>query len=199
MFLIVPAGTPIKAAKSWAEFRFQDIDAGREIEGSFSNLQRNSAFRIALFFLGVLPQLIKLCAMQGLPWVQFVGGAYLASFITIELLTFLASLDAATHEPRAPRRHTDMEGVLGSSTVTCSVMFAISLAILGLTTALAPHFEEHPLYHFPHLYNASVIINLCVLGVTLVLHVRSRRKFALFLILTSAFLCMPVARGQWGL
>jgi hypothetical protein len=54
IFLIIPAGSPLKAANLWAEFRFQDIDERREIEGSFSNLQKNAFFRIVMFVFGAL-------------------------------------------------------------------------------------------------------------------------------------------------
>jgi hypothetical protein len=194
IFLIIPAGYPLKAAKLWVEFRFQDIDEGREIKGSFSDLQKNSFFRIAMFVIGALPQIVKLYAMQGLPWVQLAGAAYLASFVAIELLTFLSRFDAASREPRAPRRPTDTEeGLFGSITITYSVIFAFYLYALGLVAATKPYVDELSWWHFPHIYISLLIIFIYVLATMTATYRHSREEFTMLLMAISLVLWFPIA------
>jgi hypothetical protein len=195
IFLIIPAGSPLKAAKLWAEFRFQDIDEGREIEGSFSNLQKNTFFRIAIFVVGALPQIVKLYAMQGLLWTQLASAAYLASFVAIELLTFLASFDAATREPRAPRRPTDNEYAFGYLTITYSVLFAFYLYALGFVAATKPYVDKLSWWHFPHIYISLLVISIYVLVTMIAIYRRSRPEFALLLCMISWMLMMPIVMG----
>jgi hypothetical protein len=195
IFLIIPAGSPLKAAKLWAEFRFQDIDEGREIEGSFSNLQKNAFFRIAMFVVGALPQIVKLYAMQGLLWMQLAGAAYLASFVAIELLTFLARFDAASREPRAPRRPTHNENSFGHITILYSVLFAFYLYALGFVAATKPYVDELSWWHFPHIYISLLIIFIYVLVTMIATYRHSREEFSILLVSISAALMVPIGMG----
>ena len=50
-------------------------------------------FRALVFVLGALPQMIKVIGLQGVPWTQTLCSAYLAPFVVVELLVYLAGKD----------------------------------------------------------------------------------------------------------
>ena len=77
--------SPTTAARRIARARFRDIENEAE-EESVSSLERNIPFRYAAFFLGALPQAVKLFASSGLPYVKAIGAMYLGSWIVFELL-----------------------------------------------------------------------------------------------------------------
>ena len=47
--------------------RARFIDVRADQDGSFGALRKNTVFRALLFFLGALPQAIKLYAVRGVP------------------------------------------------------------------------------------------------------------------------------------
>lgn len=107
-------------------FRFPAVD-GEETEGSFRNIQKNSAFRW-IVFLSAIPQFVKLCAFQGLLWTKLVASMYLGSFLKMELLvmwprTWVVQLSAAdnTEKPVRPFGSTS----LPSSSIALAVAFAL--------------------------------------------------------------------------
>ena len=59
---------------------------GSEPVGNLRRLQENELFRLILFSLGALPQIIKIFACSGLVWVKVWVAVYLTSFILIEVL-----------------------------------------------------------------------------------------------------------------
>ena len=75
--------------ESITKHRFRDTTCHKE-EGSLASLQENSSFRIAVFFLGALPQVIKLFAIRGIPWTQALGGMYLVSFLVTECIVVIS-------------------------------------------------------------------------------------------------------------
>jgi hypothetical protein len=77
--------SPTTAARRIARARFRDIENEAE-EESVSSLERNIPFRYVAFFLGALPQAVKLFASSGLPYVKAIGAMYLGSWILFELL-----------------------------------------------------------------------------------------------------------------
>ena len=69
------------AAQSMAEEVFEDVGGGRS---GLAQLQENKAFRLIVFVIGALPQLIKLYAMRGILGTQFCASLFLGSFLIIE-------------------------------------------------------------------------------------------------------------------
>ena len=54
-------------------------------------LRRNTIFRVGIFALGALPQIIKIYASKGIPWAQACCTSFLAAFVLDEALLFLGS------------------------------------------------------------------------------------------------------------
>jgi hypothetical protein len=106
--------------------------------------------------------------------MQLAAAAYLASFVTIKLLTFLASFDAATREPRATRRPTGTENVLGYIKIIFSILFAFYLYALGFIAATKPYVDELSRWHFPHIYISLLIISIYMLVTMIAIYRRSR-------------------------
>lgn len=79
IWLSIVRASPFAAAREVIDFRFQDFSE-QENDGSFRSLQKNTAFRLGMFFLGVLPQTIKLYSITGLLPVKLAGAAYLTCF-----------------------------------------------------------------------------------------------------------------------
>ena len=65
--------------------------------GSFSALQQNLVFRLTLFIFGALPQLLKLCGMQGIWGTKLAGGLFFGSFMVLEVIVFLSSEEDVHH------------------------------------------------------------------------------------------------------
>lgn len=77
--------------------RFADIQA--DGDGSFSTLRKNTVFRVLLFFLGALPQALKLYAARGIPCTQTLGTIYLTSFLLSEIASLIASRSQVERAP----------------------------------------------------------------------------------------------------
>jgi hypothetical protein len=60
-----------------------------DLEGG---LKKTIWLRWLFFILGALPQAVKLGSFGGVPWTQFLGFCYLASFVLVEILIFIASI-----------------------------------------------------------------------------------------------------------
>lgn len=88
--------SPRAALEKTTQDRFSDIRPQEEV--SLASLQRNTAFRIALFALGVVPQTIKLFAAKGVPFTQTLGAMYLVSFLTIEMLVLFTDKCSLTRD-----------------------------------------------------------------------------------------------------
>ncbi|KAF2653178.1 hypothetical protein K491DRAFT_694901 [Lophiostoma macrostomum CBS 122681] len=80
--------SPSRAASRIARSRFSDIEG--ETDDNLTSLERNFAFRCAVFGFGVLPQAIKIFACQGIRFVQAVAAVYLISWAIVELLMLFA-------------------------------------------------------------------------------------------------------------
>jgi hypothetical protein len=123
--------------------------------------------------------------------MQLAAAAYLASFVAIELLTFLASFNAATREPRTPRRPTDTENASGYITI---ILFAFCLYTLGFVAATKSYVDELSWWHFPHIYISLLIISIYMLVTMIAIYRHSRQEFEI-LITISGVLMMPIAKG----
>lgn len=74
-------------------------------DGSFNSLRKNTIFRLVLFGLGALPQIIKIYSCRGIPWTQVWCTAYLAAFLVDESLVATAlvfSISTTPHVSRDP-------------------------------------------------------------------------------------------------
>lgn len=83
------------AARAWESQRFADqIEA---TPGVFESLRRNTIFRIGLFLIGALLQVLKLYSCTGISWTQILCSIYLASFLLDEALLALTTLARRTY------------------------------------------------------------------------------------------------------
>ncbi|KAL2783550.1 hypothetical protein BJX66DRAFT_318324 [Aspergillus keveii] len=71
--------------------RFIDKEGTPNIQ-AIARFKAQSAVRYLAFFLGVIPQLIKLFASRGVAWSQAAGAMYLASWVLFEALVLAADL-----------------------------------------------------------------------------------------------------------
>ncbi|MCJ1458771.1 hypothetical protein MMC28_009145 [Mycoblastus sanguinarius] len=107
-------------------FRFRAVD-GEESEGSFRNMQKNSAFRW-IVFLFAIPQFVKLYAFQGLMWTKLIASMYLGSFLIMELLvmwpyTWVIQPSAANNTEKRVRGFGSTS--LPFSSIALAVVFAL--------------------------------------------------------------------------
>ena len=61
-------------------------DPNLDPSSSLTQLQNNRAFRITVFTLGALPQIIKLFGIHGLKWTTMLGSMFLGPFLVLEIL-----------------------------------------------------------------------------------------------------------------
>ena len=61
--------------------RFKHADE----QNSAAQLQRNVVFRVAVFALGALPQIVKILSMRGIPWTTALASMFLISFLVLEV------------------------------------------------------------------------------------------------------------------
>lgn len=80
-----------KAFLAIAAQKFKSEEGPTESDGEFTNLRRNSVFRVGFLVLGALPQAVMLYACKGIPWAQGCCTAYLASFVIDEVLLYVSS------------------------------------------------------------------------------------------------------------
>lgn len=86
--------SPSLAAKRVLIAREHEIEDNGPRRGGFQALEQLPFLRIVWFFIGVLPQVIKLLACTGLPGTQTWGCFYLSSFIVVETMNALSSFAA---------------------------------------------------------------------------------------------------------
>lgn len=92
---ITSTRSPREAMRRTLQPRFLDWNLRKE--SSVANLQRNVLFRLILFTLGCLPQIIKLFCMRGIPIVTTIAAFYLSSFLVLETGVYRSSrLDQVT-------------------------------------------------------------------------------------------------------
>ncbi|KAK4550200.1 hypothetical protein LTR36_003167 [Oleoguttula mirabilis] len=63
----VMEGSVSKGVKRHTTVRFDDRQ--NDDDGSFNSLRENTMFRTLLFVLGAVPQLVKIYATRGIPWI----------------------------------------------------------------------------------------------------------------------------------
>jgi hypothetical protein len=83
---LVFAGCSWKAAIShtwWDRFP-------HNLDISIPIINESWALSVWAFILGALPQAVKIYAMSGIAWTQIIASIYLVSFITLEIVRFIA-------------------------------------------------------------------------------------------------------------
>lgn len=127
-------GTTRAAARKVARLRFQDSDVLQEV-GFFQRLLRNRIFRLCLFFLGALLQLIRLYRLHDVFWTKVWATMYLTSFATIELVGLLLGQDLTlTAETTTKESTPGWLSSIGSwavctNTVVC--LYCVGSAVMG--------------------------------------------------------------------
>jgi len=81
-------------------------------------------FRGQVLFLAALPQMVKVSALQGVPWIQASCLTYSLAFLTVELLKLLAGKDLEDfdHNIHRPIRIERFTSVLGITTAIGQTM-----------------------------------------------------------------------------
>lgn len=114
--------SPRAAIKSIARRRFRDTKM--KDKDSFSALQQNVVFRVTLFVLGALPQLLKLCGMKGIWGTQTAGGLFFGSFMILEVIVFLSSEEDVHHSNTfRSQAEENFERYLGDGVLIVSLWF----------------------------------------------------------------------------
>ena len=80
--------TPRNAAHRILQGRF--VDGGENGGDDKGSIEWNKAIRVILFAVGMLPAVIKLYTLGGVPWTKTWGSMYLVSFLLMELLLLVA-------------------------------------------------------------------------------------------------------------
>ncbi|KAI9859670.1 MAG: hypothetical protein M1813_006601 [Trichoglossum hirsutum] len=112
-YYILHGNWPWKAAQEVTRHRFQNFD--RDNDG-LAKVEENKHVRLVLFVLGVLPQVVKLCAVTGIPWTKTWGSMYLASFVVTELVVVIAGRgEHKTDETNTARHEHELETARGTS------------------------------------------------------------------------------------
>lgn len=75
--------SPREAMKLTLKTRFQNRNA--EEQSSGAKLQQNPVFRVVLFTLGALPQIVKLFSMEGILVTRMIASLYFGSFLVLEI------------------------------------------------------------------------------------------------------------------
>ena len=145
--------------------RFADVQADED--GSFAALRKNTVFRILLFFMGALPQAIKIYAVRGVPWTQALATVYLASFLLSEIAAVIARLDRAQQVPSTQNTSRYAKfwvlstmGVLVVSTALAYIVFTAAIFVIVRNGCTYPAW---PLNLFPSLINISTSISFYTL------------------------------------
>jgi hypothetical protein len=164
----------VKAASLTVSARFADTRA--DGDGSFAALRKNTVFRVLLFVLGALPQLVKLYASRGTLWLQVLVTLYLASFTISEIIAALAPRDQVERAPAIRINIIDdthlykdliTEILLGFSIAFAYVFFAASIFVM--------------IQQYWHLAAWPLILSACLLNILFVCSIVSSRRELLIL------------------
>ena len=163
-FLNNPKASALKIAK----WRFRDTPGNEE--GSLQKLQENTIFRIAIFLLGALPQIIKLCGLQGLLWTKVWGLMFLGSFLVLELLVLLLGRDwRANNSNVNTSNYEELEDYTGVSIVCASLTFSFYFFALAMFQIVEQYLGE---LRWPY------FLGFLLLGIVYIVNVNSSKHEA---------------------
>lgn len=174
--------SPRAAALNVMKWRFRGIDDQAE-DGSLATLQKNTPFRLLIFVLGALPQVVELYAMSGTPMTQLWGSISLSSFIVLELM--VRSLGSVEQVSMARNNEAACTG--GISELGVKGLFFGLLPLPGAYLALAARFFEDGYWakKEPQILGTLLLLVPLMVGYTL-----SVSKFQR-LIFVSLWCCYP--------
>ena len=133
--------SPKAAALRVSKRRFRDVPDNEE--GSLQKLQENALFRVFIFLFGTLPQVIKLCALQGLVWTKVWGLMFFASFLTLELLVLhLGRKWQANSSDTASNKYEDLEDYVGMFVICMSLLFSFYFFTLAIFEIVGQYLGE---------------------------------------------------------
>ena len=117
------------AAQSMAEELFEDVGGGHS---GLAQLQEIKTVRLIVFFIGALPQVIKLYAMRGILGTQICASLFFGSFLIIEAITtWLNTYDHRTEglNGQITALHDSIR-ILRGTTLSMSYGFPIGLTFI---------------------------------------------------------------------
>lgn len=134
MALLIHAGfRPREAARAVLLARGIENGVCEHTGQGLQSLEKTGLVRVLLFCLGTLPQVDKLMALSGVPWTKAWAGMYLGSFVTVEILLFMAEKqdENAKHtifrfDLRHFRHLLTIETVLGKCSIGIHLLFGAS-------------------------------------------------------------------------
>lgn len=150
-------------------------------------LQENVAFRTCAFSFGVIPQVIKVYSMSGIPWTQMWGSLFLGSFLVAEAIAALLkrySLD--TSEPDSDK----VECFIGVVTVNASFTLSTLALVYSLLWKIN---EKEAVDGMISLWVGAV----CAVSVHLGSFVTSRHSYEQALLLASSFVAFASVIFLW--
>lgn len=153
---------PKAAARRVAKGRFRDTMDNEE--GSLHNLQRNTIFRVAVFLLGALPQVIKLCAVEGLLWTKIWGLMFLSSFLVLEFLVLLLGRGWSDLDSGDGSSHHEMlDEYIGVSVVCASLSHSFYFIALAVFAIAERYIGEA---RWPYLLGSAILGALYVVSIS---------------------------------
>jgi hypothetical protein len=153
---------PKAAARRVAKGRFRDtLD---DEEGSLHSLQRNTIFRVAVFLLGALPQVLKLCAVEGLLWTKIWGLMFLSAFLVLEFLVLLLGRGWRDLDSGEGGSHHEMlDEHIGISVVCASLSNSFYFIALAVFAIAERHIDEE---RWPYLLGSAILGVLYVVSIS---------------------------------
>ena len=175
------------AARYVSRKRFHDITPESE-RNSIGKLQDNAAFRTCVFCFGVIPQVIKLYSMSGVPWTQVWGSLFLGSFLMTEpIINLLRRYSSADTTEPIPDK---LECFIGVVTVNSS----FTLSAWALLYSLLCKINQ------TEAIDGKISIGIgvaCAILVHLGVFVKSRHPYEQALLLGSSFVAFVSVGFLW--
>lgn len=134
--------SPSAAVQRIIRRRFQDIKDEAE-ENSLASLRRNTPFRLCLFNLGALPQIVKLYALRGLPWTKVWGSMFFGSSIAVELIVLISRRLLQPLAPSASHASAGESNFLNSWPGVGPLFVSLGFSFYFFTTAFFSVVEKH--------------------------------------------------------
>lgn len=104
----ISTGSLREAMRLTLKARYQNYNTGQR--NSAMILQQNVVFRVLLFTLGSLPQVIKLFCMQGIPVTTTIASFYFGSFLILEIGVYFSSGMGQDLEADSRMTHSVLSG-----------------------------------------------------------------------------------------
>ena len=160
-----------------------------DAEGSFASLRKNTIFRIGLFVIGALPQIVKIFATKGIPLTQVACAAYLSTFVVDEVLLALAPTLSDVDREHWETRADDLSSLPRDLVFWIGFLVSAMEPFVFAGQRLSPSELDGNKELF--LYVVSVLANVCT--ISLIVWDTSRAKNQLL----SGIFCFSLAFMVW--